>query len=284
MNKETNKMSVPSQIKITIIVLALLLVVSVCAIVARIVYLRFFVEQKDTAVVQDNVIGEGPASHADENPEAMIVPVVDALKDDVPLPAPDDTTTPLITTPSGEIVYDAKISLYKGKPSDNERFNVKNMLPGDRVEQFYQVKVSHQGEVVVYFDAIVTDQTKALGDALMIKITHLESGNVLYEGAFNKMVEGSYSVTFPQSATNETTAYYKIEAYLPTSTGNEHQAAMLKANFKWYVKDTGPLIPPPTGDATTVIVVVAVIALILLLVILVFRKKQKREEDDEYAE
>ncbi len=292
------------KLKIVIGILVALMVLSTGALAARIIYLNV-IDKGDTVVVPDNLIGQKPDANTttvgqtDVTAESTTAPpeTTTALTETTvapetntpsenspsnPSPAPAVTTAPI---PSEE-VRAATISLYKGQPDDNERFKVENMFPGDTEVRYYQVKVNHRGEISLFFKAEVTEQTKALGDVLNIKITHLETGKVLYDGTFNNMSADGYSELLPKSSTRETTAYYKIEVSLPTSVGNEHQAAMLEADFHWYVKDEGELEPPPTGDNSNIVlwtVLGASSAALILLLILVRRKKDEDEEED-YAD
>ncbi len=48
----------------------------------------------------------------------------------------------------------------------------------------------------------------------------------------------------PSASPNGSLGYYAIDVYLPTSTGNEYQNAMLKANFRWYADAKEQYIPP----------------------------------------
>ncbi len=174
----------------------------------------------------------------------------------------------------------AVIELYKGQPSDNEKFQVTNMLPGDTETKYFAVKVSHHADVIVYFNAEVTEQTKQLADVLHIKVTHLENGKVVYDGTFAEMNTDGYGETFTATQSTETVAYYKIEVSLPTSTGNEYQAAKLLADFTWMVKDAGPVDSPQTGDNSNIMLYFIIMCCSLaMIIILLFTKRREREVD-----
>lgn len=66
---------------------------------------------------------------------------------------------------SGENGETAEIlELYQGKPSDNQKFEVLNMLPGDSVTQYFCIKAYHNADITLYFNAEVTEETKSLSN------------------------------------------------------------------------------------------------------------------------
>ncbi|MDO4618572.1 MAG: LPXTG cell wall anchor domain-containing protein [Clostridia bacterium] len=131
------------------------------------------------------------------------------------------------------------VELYRGNAEGNLSFRVMDMLPGDIETKTYNIKVHHHANLKVYFTAVVMDETKNLSDILNIKVTHVENNNVIYDGSFADMTMDGYEEYFYASQGKITVATYKIEVSLPTSAGNEYQSAMLKADFMWFVKDTG---------------------------------------------
>ncbi len=278
------KKEISKKVKTIIAILLALLILSAGALAVRVVYLNFFADNSTTMVVPDNIIGEDPET-------STTVPD----SSETTAPGEDtETTTPETSAPaestgtnnsgnsSGENKA-AVIELYKGQPSDNEKFQATNMLPGDTETKYFAVKVSHHANAFVYFNAEVTEQTKNLADVLHIKVTHLENGKVIYDGTFADMNIDGYGETFATTQKAETVAYYKIEVSLPTSTGNEHQAAKLMADFNWYVKDTGPLDSPQTGDNSNIMLYIVIMccSLAMIIILLFFRR---REKEDEYAE
>ncbi len=289
-----DKKTMSKKVKTVIAILLALLILSAGALTVRVVYLNFFADNSTTTVVPDNLIGEDPAtSTTAPNGSETTTPGESTGTDSNPTestpaestPSASDTSAP--TTNSGSANTDKKeaavIELYKGQPSDNEKFQVTNMLPGDTEVKYFAVKVSHHADAIVYFNAEVTEQTKNLADVLHIKVTHLENGKVIYDGTFADMNIDGYGETFATTQKTETVAYYKIEVSLPTSTGNEYQAAKLMADFNWYVKDTGPLDSPQTGDNSNIMLyfIIMCCSLAMIIILLFFRR---REKEDEYAE
>ncbi len=240
-----------------VIVLSVLLALSLIALVA--VRLWGVQRQADTDIVPDNQLRRG-------FPSGGVCLAVAPLSPFGPLAAPEDTQQPAAT-----------VSLYQGQPEDNLPFQVTNMLPGDTYTQRFAVEVSHSNPVELYFNALVTQQTKNLGQVLTIRVTHLESGEVIYDGAFHDMAVTGYAVDLPQASGNKTVANYEIQVSLPTSAGNEYQAAMLMCDLQWYVSDQGSLVPPQTGDGFSPLIWgVLALASAGVLVLLLVRRKEAR--------
>ncbi len=285
------------KIKTIIVILLALLILSAGALAARVVYLNYFADNTSTMVVPDNLIGEEDSTSDTTSAPETSTPATDENKNNSTEPPSEstgtETTTPETSAPTESIGTNngntsaetkaAVIELYKGQPTDNEKFQVQNMLPGDTETKYFAVKVSHHADAIVYFNAEVTEQTKNLADVLHIKVTHLENGKVIYDGTFADMNIDGYGETFATTQKTETVAYYKIEVSLPTYTGNEYQAAKLMADFNWYVKDTGPLDSPQTGDNSNIMLyfIIMCCSLAMIIILLFFRR---REKEDEYAE
>ncbi len=254
----------PKYRKIIAILVALVLL-STAALIGWIVHLQYFHKGSTTVVIPNNRIEESTSLPAARIQKTALTGPMRAIS--------------LTETESRPPQADSSISLYKGLPSDNARFHAQNMLPGDRETKYFAVKVHHGEAVEVFFSAEVTQQTKNLANILHIRITAMESGAILYDGSLKDMDPEGYSQVFAPSQAQETIAYYKIEVSLPTSAGNEYQAAMLEAKFNWFVKDTGPLVPPPTvGDPGIVIIgLVMVASAVAICVIVLFGKRRERK-------
>ncbi len=249
------------KVKTVITVLSILVVLSIGALATRILFLRLSADKSDTAVVRDNVIGEGTGAEGTLDSGTV---------DDSPNKS---------GRARGKGEY-AEIDIYKGHPSDSERFYSQNMLPGDSNVRQFAVKLNHNLNVDLYFSVNVTRQTKSLADVMNIKITRLESGAVLYDGAVSEMKADGYYETFSASKDTETVAYYEIEISMPTWAGNEYQASELWADFVWSVKDSGPLTSPGTGVAAYAAVFgILTLGSAAMIVILLAVKLRKRKED-----
>ncbi len=278
MNEKTDRFSeqlLMGRLKTVIVILVVLIVLSAAGLAGRIIYINYFYGSGTTVVLPDNLIGEstgpsGTVAPAQARPRSLrsAGAKLEEPRTDAPAENPEATV----------------LSLFQGKPSDNEPFEVRNMFPGDTEVRYYCVKANHREAFVLYFDAEVTEQTQQLGDVLQIKITHLDTGVVLYEGSFNQMQDAGYSEQLPKSESNETLAYYKIEVSMPTSAGNEYQVARLKADFKWYVENEDVLVPPPvTGDSFHVVLwATLLISSGALIIILLFARRRNKEEEEAY--
>lgn len=272
------KAPVSKRMKIVIIVLAVLLVLSVGGLVGRYIYLHICAPTRTTVTLPDDLIGEvtstlptdtgkdSGSSAAGSDPGIEQSAVGEASH-------PAETDKPTTDKPTA-----VKLELYEGKPGDNQRFEVGNMFPGDVETKYFCVNVYGDRDMPLFFRADVTEQTKALSDVLHIKVTDMETGNVLCDAPFSEVNGEEYDKLLKVEGGKATTTYYRIDVSLDTSVGNEYQAAMLKANFQWYVKDEGGLTPPPqTGDTTnTVLWMVLAISSLLLIIFLWKRKKEDR--------
>lgn len=264
---EELKKKMSKKIKAIIAILLCLIILTAGTLTARVIYLNYFADKTVTTVVPDNLIGEDPESEPSNNNEA-----------DSSTPTNSDTSAPS-NTANGNSGQAITIELYKGKASDNEKFQVHNMLPGDSEVKYFAVKVNHHKNVDVFFNAEVTEQTKNLANVLNIKVTHLENGNVLYNGSFADINKDGYSELFATNSSTETVAYYKIEVSLPTSTGNECQQAKLMADFNWFVKDRDALDSPQTGDTSNIVLwFVLMLSSLMMIIILLFSKRNEKED------
>lgn len=266
-----------SRLKIAIIILTALLVLSAGGLAARYIYLAYFAPAQATVTVPDNLIGDKESSMGESEPSSVPADENNSA-DESSAPTVGTTSRPANTDKSTA----AMLELYQGKLGDNEKFEVRNMLPGDSVTKYFCVKAYHGKDITLFFKTEVTEQTKALGDVLYIKVTHMKTGKVLCEAAFAEINGQEFSELLKKNADEETTAYYQIDVSLNTWVGNEYQAALLKADFEWYVKDEGGLLPPPqTGDTTNLTLWIVLTLSSLLLMILLLMKRRKENEQHE---
>ena len=147
------------------------------------------------------------------------------------------------------------LELYKRHASDNEAFDVSNMVPGDKVTKDFTVRIHHNDPLTLYFRADVTEQTKKLGDVLQVCVTDVDSGEIICQGTFADLDGVEFSQAIAAAAGGSTDVTYQVDAWLDTSVGNEYQQALLKADLYWYVKDDGghtdPTDPSKPTDPTT---------------------------------
>lgn len=144
----------------------------------------------------------------------------------------------------GVSARDNVLSLYKYHAEDSIPFNVSNMFPGDSVTQKYNVKVSYEGHIKVYFTADVRAGSEKLAEVLKCKVFFKNNGKVLYDGLMKDMphiehnLSGSRSTEFLQ---------YEISAYLDTSVGNEYKNKQLTADFDWWAYTSNEGYPGEEG-------------------------------------
>ncbi len=286
--KQPEKTSAAKQLKIIIIVLAVLLVVSAGGLAARQIYRQILAPSQATAAVPDNQIGESAPADESHTPEEAVRSVDSGTAVSESKDASDigysnaslkehSNTSGTSKTAVGSRRQETTLELYKGKPSDNQRFEVTNMFPGDTRTQYFCVRAAHDTDLELFFRTDIVEQTKALGDLLHIKVTHLESGRVLCDAPFSAVNGKEVSEVLKANSEKSTIASYQIDVSLDTSVGNEYQASMLNADLNWYVKDAdeGGLVPPQTSDPFQNALWIILIASFLLLI--VFLWKQRKE-------
>ncbi len=268
---EELKKKMSKKTKIIIAILLSLIILTSGALTARVTYLKFFADKTSTSVVTDNLIGEDTDSNQDNLNE-------DAEEKDEAVETV--TSADGIQTNTGEVTT---IELHKRNASDNEKFQAENMLPGDSEVKYFAVKVKHHKNVEVCFKTEVTKQTENLANALNIKVARIETGKVLYNGSFADINNEEFFEVFAADGSTETVGTYKIEVWLPTSTGNEYQAANLMADFNWYVSDsdTDGLDAPGTGDTSNILLCLVLVlsSLALMIILLSFRRKEEKNAE-----
>lgn len=263
------------RLKITILVLAVLVLLSAGGLAARMVYLQFFAPAQSTVAVPDNLIGSYTSSDESSAPAESHT---NMQQPDPSSPVhPSSAAQPVGSDKPAAV----KLELYEGRPGDNQRFEVKNMLPGDIETRYFCVKAYHGHDIDLFFKANVTEQTKNLGDVLHVKVTHLGTGKVLCDAPVAEVNGREFSEFLKSNGEKVTTAFYQIDVSLEPSVGNEYQTALLKADFHWYVKDEGSLTPPQTGvNFNLTLWITLAGSSLLLLLLLAFRR---RKEDGRHA-
>ena len=159
-----------------------------------------------------------------------------------------------------------------------------NLFPGDQITKYFCVRAYHDADVTLQFRADVTKETKNLGDVLRVKVTHLDTGEVLCDAPFSEIDGETYAVVLPVNAQQETSAYYQVEVSLDTSVGNEYQAAHLKADLNWNVPGgVGLIESPDTGDAANTALWIVLTSSALTLIVLLAVAGRRRKGEAEHA-
>lgn len=249
------------------VALAVLVVLSLLGLIGRALYLHFNDPADSEVTVPENHLESGDPSEETSPPDSGVT---------------DDSAASESTEANGSAAEEtdrkaAYTELFETNTVSNKKFEAKNMLPGDSVSQYYCVRTFHKESLPVYFSVKVTEETKELSKALRLRVARPETGEVLCDASFSELNDKEWAITLPANENGNTVSYYKIEAYLTTDTGNEYQAAMLKADFSWYVKaeDQKNLVPK-TGDiiGEALAITLAVSAAALLALVIIKRKKE----------
>ena len=278
-----NKKNSP-RLKVLIIILSVLLVLSAGGLAAKYVYDNFFASDRASVTVPDNVIGDdGDSAQSGESSGTDGTQSGGTGGESVPAGSGDVSGSESTGTGGSETEDRpaAKLlELYKTKPEDNEKFEVKNMLPGDTVTGYFCVRVNHGETLDLYFSADVTGQTKQLGDVLEIKVTRVGEDTALCDLPFSEADGREYKTSVAENGGGVTDVYYRIDVSLDTSVGNEYQAAGLTADFKWFVKDESGLVSPGTGDTSITVLwaLLAASSAALIILLPVYRKGDKKRE------
>ena len=252
-------------VKVLIITLSVLLVISLVSLVGILIFKRFAVSKPASVTVSDNIITQ-------EKENSDISSASESLQGDVETSASASSGAAYESERSGKALY-----LHSRFTDDNTPFQVGNMFPGDSITNYYCIRVSHKGDVVLRFHADIRPGYEKLAEVLCCRITLPENGGVLYDGLMRDMPESlNHALNTDKTTTSE--VYYEITAYLDTSVGNEYQNLDLVADFDWWVEETENLEPPKTGDETKLIFWICLAAVALLILILLWSKLKKEEK------
>ena len=281
--------------KITIIMLAILLGVSVLLLGGKFLYNKMTHSTTATVTVPDNLITPDKDIRADssatQEPGSSGMQTPDNPGTQTPgssgMQTPDNPGTqtpdssgmqtpdnPGTQTPDGsfpttipthimtaETKKAAIIRLYNKQPENNTPFKFGNMFPGDRETKYFCVQVSYHDTVTLHYKASVRPGYEKLAEVLNVKVKLLSGGEIIYDVLMKDMPKSvTYKLTSAKDTTDE--LYYEITAYLKTSVGNEYQNKELIADFSWWAEETGNLNPSPeTGDAFNVLLWASLVAI-----------------------
>lgn len=267
-------------VKMAIVILAILLALSLCAVAGIMIYGSVSYGGNTTATVPGNLIDPSEGTQASDptggtqesEPTGSAAPPTSTAPVTQTDP-PEESTGSTVKPPQA-----TTIRLYDQQPGDNTAFAANNMFPGDCEKQYYCVQIAYQNQVTVHFNAGVRAGYEKLAEVMKVKVTLLSTGEVMYDGLMRDMPD---SVTWELSSNTpaSTELYYEIAAYLDTSVGNEYQDQGLVADFRWWVEEEENLLPPSkTGDGTNILLgagtaLISGAALICLLI------AYKRKED-----
>lgn len=179
------------------------------------------------------------------------------------------------------------LEFYQGKAEYNKRFEVRNILPGDKMERYYCVRAHHSQDVTLVFSAEVIEQSKNLGDVLDVTVVNSQTDALLCQGSFNGIHNKVFKAILPANSNKLTDTFYLVKVSMDTSVGNAYQEARLLADFHWYIEEPDSLDPgPQTGDSSNIWLWIAVagIALVLVFFLLFTRRKDDDEEEEDEAD
>ena len=227
------------KIRVIIIVLSVLLAASLFALGETLTKGRAAGNLKDTAVSEDNFITPGEAAG-----EAKITETESKIETDgrtETLCGKFGTIASYLTRPIRSYIAscyayaaDNEITLSGANASENVRFDLGNMFPGDKETKTFRVKVKHRGTVKVHCEAVVNTADTAAAKAMKVQVKIGRDGTEIYDG---EMLDMPDKAVYTLSGSGTTELEYKITAYIETSVGNEFQNKMIRADFKWWLEE-----------------------------------------------
>lgn len=238
-------------IRILIVILAVLLALSIAALVGLLLYRR---GAPSPAVAPDNIITTDATSAATEATSEQ--------------PVPSESVSESVADES----VDVSLRIYRSHTEDGTPFRTGNLFPGDRETKTYSLEVSHSGSVTLHFRADVRNGYETLAEVLKCRVC--VDGAPLYDGLLRDV---SLSRALPDIGGATETLRYEITVYLDTDVGNEYMAKELYADFQWWVTESEQLIPPLTGDTMHFCIWfwIAMASLLLNLILLGAKLREK---------
>lgn len=282
-------------LKILIAVLAILLAVSLTALIGMLLVGHFLHSDPATVAVPGNIITpEGSdASSINTDPPLTTLPdgeSNEAVSDTAPPdlsditkvtePASNTTVSAATETVAASAAKASALSLHTKQPEENKPFQVANMFPGDNEIQYFRIKVSYKGDIIVRYHADIRPGYEKLAEVLKVRIRLLGSDGFLYDGLMRDMPQSLNHALYTTSST-QSELYYEITAYLDTSVDNEYMDKDLIADFHWWVEETDHLDSPQTGESKLIYLWICLAAGSFLCLLILIGKRRKEAADEE---
>ena len=253
MNETTVK---PNNKKRVLAAAAVLAVFCLVALAASHLYTVWLARPQDvevpaavyTASVGANSLGQpvaaSPPGTSRENVEQS--PQGGAAQGSPQKPAQEDTPAAAGSAQNG-----VRLTLYNNQTTQNDRFTVANMLPGDSISKYFCIRAYHNKDIPLYFTVENLEDTNRLQDVLKLRVTRLSDGVILCDVPVGGIVGKAFSQVLTANGAGMSDAWYSITAYMDTDTGNEYQQARLEVDFKWYCEgEEGSADSGLTGSET----------------------------------
>lgn len=183
------------------------------------------------------------------------------------IPNPIDTSFK-----QNNFVFDLELS--SRQHDDSVQFNVNNLLPGDSVEQKYNVTVFCKGDVTVNFKSSVGENQK-LAEVMRVKIIFKETGETLYDGLIGEMTNSIPFKIFTDKSIAQKLEYVIVFS-LDKSAGNEYMNQTLDVDFEWWVDEIDNLDIPKTGDNANILlwIIIMTLSAFGILILIIIKKEE----------
>lgn len=185
---------------------------------------------------------------------------------------------------AGSVRNGVQLTLYNNQTTQNDRFSVTDMLPGDSISKYFCIRAYHNKDVTLYFTVENLEAINRLQDVLKLRVARLSDGAVLCDAPMSGIVGKVFSQLLTVNDAGMSDAWYSITVYMDADTGNEYQQARLEADFKWYCEgeesgvDGGLSGIPQTGGMFPFWLVLGGVGIALILLALVWGRREKKRE------
>lgn len=137
---------------------------------------------------------------------------------------------------------DGEIITLADKESEQSRFNVENMLPGDSQTKNYYIQINTAKVKATSFRADITSDSAELENVLLICVRADQAEEALYDGLVKDMPQRLRA----EASESATRTVYEITVSLDVRAGNECQNKQIALDFSWWV-DENDFITEGTG-------------------------------------
>lgn len=304
MNQEKKHYSFITKINILLIVL---LCIGILATGGLYLYNRLGRSDDPAVTISDNVIGDPSGSESQSSSESESSDITDGSASDQSIsseqPASSAPSEPSessemsgtqreveSTSVSNTDPESIEMSFIDDVLSGSTGFTVKNIFPGDSVQNAYRIRFKHDKalKVTVSFEPY-PESSVTLAKNLTIKVFLRESGTILFSSDLEELKSEAVYFYIKAANNDQSILTFDFEVSLPTTAGNDCAYRRVAGDLVWTAVETDsiprdghPVISPQTGDDSdlTLYAVIIVISLAVLILLLVKRRKRGCKDEE----